>query len=420
LRGSSVRKSLGSHAARESVGSNPTPATTTSRLYDALGNEVNGNPRCPECGSSNCERNGHRYLKDGADIQRWSCKDCAYRFSEPLQKKFKQSLKTRGAILTNRQICVSETKNLDTTAISKIAAGDAKEKGLLLQFAFYLNKEGKAEHTIRTYTSCLKRIARHADLDDPESVKEYLAKIKKSVNTKANYCVAYTAFLTWQGKTWRPPKYTARSPIPEFIPTEEEIDQLVAGCGKKTATILRAIKETGMRIGECLSITWTALNDKANTLTLNTPEKHSLPRIFKVTPKLVMMLQALPKKHERMFGVTTAKDAQRCLARSRKRIAAKVGNSRLAKIHFHLIRHWKGTMEYHKTHDPDHVRRLLGHRSLLPTQIYINMEQVLFSGNADEYHVKAISSVEEATALIEVGFEYVTDIDGKKLFRKRK
>ncbi len=77
-------------------------------------------------------------------------------------------------------------------------------------------------------------------------------------------------------------------------------------------------------------------------------------------------------------------------------------------------------MEYHKTHDTNYVRRLLGHRSVLPTQIYINMEQVIFSGNANEYHVKAVSTVKEATELIEVGFEYVTEIDGKKLFRKRK
>jgi hypothetical protein len=77
-------------------------------------------------------------------------------------------------------------------------------------------------------------------------------------------------------------------------------------------------------------------------------------------------------------------------------------------------------MEYHKTHDIDHVRRLLGHRSVLSTQIYVNMEQAIFSGNANEYHVKAVSTVEEAKALIEVGFEYVTEIDDKKLFRKRK
>jgi len=148
-----------------------------------------------------------------------------------------------------------------------------------------------------------------------------------------------------------------------------------------------------MRIGECLSLTWTALNEKDNILTLNTPEKHSLPRIFKVSPKPVMMLQGLPRKHERILGVVTAKNAQRSFARARQKIAVKVGNPRLAKIHFHLIRHWKGTMEYHKTHDIDHVRRFLGHKSIMSTQIYVNMEQVLFSGNADDYHVKAVSTV---------------------------
>ena len=128
----------------------------------------------------------------------------------------------------------------------------------------------------------------------------------------------------------------------------------------------------------------------------------------------------MAKITDRIFGRTLAKDAARGFARQRHAIAVKIGNPRLAKIHFHLIRHWVGTTEYHKTHDPDHVRRKLGHRSVLSTQIYINMEQALFTGSADEYHVKAASDLEEAMRLIEVGFEYITEVDGKKLFRKRK
>jgi integrase len=322
-------------------------------------------------------------------------------------------------------VCVSlarGAKNLTTATETKTVAGDLEKRGLLLQFAFYLNKEGKSKGTIITYTSFLKRLARNADLDDPESVKEYLAKIKKSVNTKASYCVAYTAFLSWQDKTWKPPKYSARSPIPEFIPTEEEIDQLIAGCGKKTAAILQTLKETGMRIGECLSLKWTALNEKANILTLNTPGKSSLPRIFNISPKLALILQSLPKNNEKIFGLTQPKHAQSNFSRARQKIARKVGNPRLAKIHFHLIRHWFGTMEYHKKPDPDYVRRRLGHKSLQSTQIYINMEQALFSNSSNEYHVKIAQSVEQAMAFIEVGFEYVTGEynDGGKIFKKRK
>ena len=163
-----------------------------------------------------------------------------------------------------------------------------------------------------------------------------------------------------------------------------------------------------MRIGECLSLKWTALNEKANTLTLNTPEKNSLPRIFNISPKLVTILQSLPKINEKIFGLTRSEYAQRNFSRSRRKIAKKVGNPRLAKIHFHLIRHWFGTMEYHKKPDPDYVRRRLVHKSLQSTQIYINMEQALFSTSSNEYHVKIAESVEQAMALIEVGFEYIT------------
>lgn len=76
-------------------------------------------------------------------------------------------------------------------------------------------------------------------------------------------------------------------------------------------------------------------------------------------------------------------------------------------------------MEYHRTHDIFHVMRFLGHRNIQNTMIYIQLEQTLFN-EGDEYFCKVASSVKEATALIESGFDYVTDIEDKKLFRKRK
>jgi len=48
------------------------------------------------------------------------------------------------------------------------------------------------------------------------------------------------------------------------------------------------------------------------------------------------------------------------------------------------------------------------------------MEKVFFGESTEEYTVKIASSVEEACKLLEVGFEFVTEFDGKKLFRKRK
>jgi len=52
-------------------------------------------------------------------------------------------------------------------------------------------------------------------------------------------------------------------------------------------------------------------------------------------------------------------------------------------------------------------------------QIYVNLEQAIFEVN-DDYEVKIAETLDDACKLLEVGFEYVTDMDGKKLFRKRK
>jgi hypothetical protein len=52
--------------------------------------------------------------------------------------------------------------------------------------------------------------------------------------------------------------------------------------------------------------------------------------------------------------------------------------------------------------------------------IYINLEKALFQNADDEFHVRVAQTLDEACKLLEVGFEYVTEIDGARLFRKRK
>jgi hypothetical protein len=47
------------------------------------------------------------------------------------------------------------------------------------------------------------------------------------------------------------------------------------------------------------------------------------------------------------------------------------------------------------------------------------MEHAIFNEANDEFHAKVASKL-EVCRLIEVGFERVTDMDGKELFRKRK
>ena len=93
----------------------------------------------------------------------------------------------------------------------------------------------------------------------------------------------------------------------------------------------------------------------------------------------------------------------------------------MLKVSFTSLRHWKATTEYHKTKDILHVKQLLGHKSIKNTMIYIDIERALYGSEENaEYISRVATSVKGARSLIEAGFDYITDMDGCKLFRKRK
>lgn len=59
----------------------------------------------------------------------------------------------------------------------------------------------------------------------------------------------------------------------------------------------------------------------------------------------------------------------------------------------------------------------LGHENINTTMIYTH---ILGLEAKEEYYSAVAQSVEEARKLVENGFEFVTDVDSTKLFRKRK
>jgi len=396
---------------------------------------------CPECGSTRLYKDGLRYLKDGSTVQRYLCRNCGFRFSDPqrpkqpLQKTSWQILNSGFAYTFNRQAC-DETQGRRALAARKglavlaavdpqmespmregTAATQTANMGKILEYAWWLKKKGRSEETIKSRVRRLKGLAKHCNLMDPEAVKETLAKLPQKNSTKAITVSVYTDFLKCFGLSWEPPEYKMQESIP-FIPLESEIDQLIASCSKRIAALLQLMKETGVRIGEAAKLKWIDFDVERRTIKIQ-PEKGSNPRIFAVSEKLAGMLNALPRKGEYIFNPNTAM-LRNAFDYQRKRAAYKLNNPRLMRITFHTLRHWKGTMEYHKTKDPWHVKKILGHKSLQSTEVYINIEQAIFQVTNDEYHVKVAHNLKEACDLVEAGFEYVTDMEGAKIFRKRK
>jgi integrase len=281
-----------------------------------------------------------------------------------------------------------------------------------------MRKEGYKESTIIGRGSRLKRLIKlKADLYNPESVKEVIAKQENwSEARKEGMVYAYDLWAKWAGIKWEKPVYKPPKKLP-FIPLEREIDDLIAGCNKYIATFLQIAKETGARAGEIFALKWTDIDFENRTVNI-TPEKGSDPRILKISNKLIAMLNALPKEHEQIFKrYKNLNHLRRSFERYRRRTSHKFGNPRILRITFHTLRHWKATMEYHRTKDILYVMKLLGHRNIKNTLMYTQLVQ---NDESEEYISKIARTVDEARLLVEAGFEYVCEIEDVKLFRKRK
>ena len=61
----------------------------------------------------------------------------------------------------------------------------------------------------------------------------------------------------------------------------------------------------------------------------------------------------------------------------------------------------------------------LGHKNIKNTLLYVQLEEALFQGET-EYISKVAKTEKDICLLVEAGFEYVTEMEGMKLFRKRK
>ena len=239
---------------------------------------------------------------------------------------------------------------------------------------------------------------RGADLTNPDSVLTVLATNGWTEANKGVFIVAYQSFAKTFNLPWQPPKIRVERKLP-FIPTEKELDQLIAGCGRKTASFLQVLKDTGARTSEASKIRWTEIDEKSSTIRINNPVKGSRARIVKVQPKTIAMLNNMPKTNDPYIFNLNPYTMRKNFYKQRQRIARILQNPRIKQIHLHTFRHWKATMEYNRTKNIKYVQQILGHKKLETTDLYTQLIDL----ESDEWHVAHARNLEEENKLIEVG-----------------
>ena len=170
--------------------------------------------------------------------------------------------------------------------------------------------------------------------------------------------------------------------------------------------------ETAMRCGEASSLRREDFDFELHTVRV-LPEKNSWPRELRISERLCSMLRTLQAKEK---PLPSPEAARHYLDNTRRTLAETQNNPRFHQIHLHTFRHFRATSLYAQTKDLLYVQKILGHKSIQNTLRYI---QLVTNDEPSAWIVKAASNVDEAKGLLEQGFEYVTDMESVKLFRRR-
>jgi integrase len=290
----------------------------------------------------------------------------------------------------------------------------------IIEHTLWMQKEGYRPATIKAAAKTLRAVGRRCDILTPEEIKGHLVKANYGENRRDKILGDLTRFYKWMKVDFYRPLSRRVETLP-FIPLESEIDSLIGGLGPKLSAFTRLVKETGARPMEIFQLKWTDLDTESNTVSI-TPEKGSRPRRPRINPNTVASIMNQPRTsiyifhNEKRDNEDQYRNFFRNFAGQRTRIARTLQNPRIRRISFKTLRHWKASTLYAKTKDLLLVKETLGHRSISSTMKYTHLIQF----QDDDYVCKVAKTVGEAKTLVESGFEYVTDVDEHKLFRKRK
>lgn len=182
--------------------------------------------------------------------------------------------------------------------------------------------------------------------------------------------------------------------------------------------IFSILRDTGLRPIELHRLTLKGINLERGIIYPETA-KNGSARSLELKPATLAMLKDYisiknPSQSEIIFPKTKTMSHVWC--RIRNRTAKKLKEPELTKYRLYDLRHYFATMLYHRTKLILRVKAKLGHKNIKNTLIYTHL--VNFS--EDEFESATASTVDEACKLINMGYEYVTDMKGIKIFRKRK
>jgi integrase len=281
-----------------------------------------------------------------------------------------------------------------------------------------LKNNAKSDYTIRFIDKSLRLIAKHADLNNPEAVKQFIANRPVSDGYKKNLCFAYEQYCKYYKIHWEKPLYKAEAKQIR-IPTNEKLEKLIASSGRVLSIKLRLSKETGLRPVELCNLKVKDVDLEQRTV-YPTTAKYGASRILRISHNLKEaiadhIIRENLTPNDKLFN-GNADFYGKKYRTMRNALAKKLKDPTLQQIRLYDFRHYFATNLYDKTKDILLVKQQMGHKKLETTLIYTQLLHL----EEEEYTTRIARTIEQDAELIEAGFQYVTERDGMKIYKKRK
>jgi integrase len=221
------------------------------------------------------------------------------------------------------------------------------------------------------------------------------------------------------GLQWEKPTYKTVEKTP-LIPSTENVNTIINHASKKYITIFTILKETGFAPKELADTTRKDIDTEKGIIRVKGVKGHDSGS-YKLKPHTAEMLRIYIHEHPEEHPFPNPHAMSQIWVDTRRRAIKKLCKPELEKIELRNLRNYSAS-EYYKRlpiRDPIAVMRHLRHKKLESTMHYIRAI-VLDYEEDDQWISRTSTTIEEDAKLIDNGFQYVTERDGIKLFRKPK
>jgi integrase len=298
-----------------------------------------------------------------------------------------------------------------------------KQTELIINTLLCLKNDAKFQNTLNSVNKVLTRMSKFADLSNPDAVKTYIANAKTqdgkrdlSNETKSKYAYCYDCLVKAHGYTWKKPVYKWEPKAP-LIPTKENVIKIISASTKRYATIFTILAETGLEGEELHQTPRKQIDTERGIMSIDGHKGHA-SGTYKLKSHTSEMLREYLTKNPQDYPFPRPKVMSQQWVKARNRLADSLKQPELKNIPMKSLRNYSGAQLYYLFPDPIAVMRHLRHKKLETTMHYLRA--IALTNGEEDYMCKVAKTIKEATQLIENGFQYVTEMDGTKLFRKRK